>query len=75
MKWGNFPLERFPGNFVKHYLKDIKKISEHKMNRTYQTPTRIASFKYCERLGAINTLFPFSGGKKTAEKNWRPSKK
>lgn len=31
----------------------------------YQTPTRIASFKYCERLGYINIMFPFSGGRKT----------
>lgn len=35
------------------------------MLRTYQTPTGIASYKYCERLGYINNIFPFSGGKKT----------
>ena len=35
------------------------------MIRDYQTPTRIASFQYCNRLGYINVMFPFSGGKKT----------
>jgi len=36
------------------------------MMKSYETPTSISSFEYCDRLGALNKLYPFGGSKTEA---------